>query len=199
MSKPVILASASEIRRTLLVNAGLNVETIPARIDEDAIRAALQAEDATPRDVADALAEYKARKISEKRPEALVIGCDQVLEFRGEVLTKAPDIDTARAQLKHLRGQQHKLLSAVVVYEAGQPLWRHVGEVRLQMRAFSDAYMKDYLARNWTSVQHAVGCYQLEAEGVRLFARIEGDYFTVLGLPLVELLNFLTTRGAVPA
>lgn len=199
MSQNIILASGSEIRKQLLVQAGVDVETIPARIDEDAIRAALEAEDANPRDIADTLAEYKARKISEKRPEALVIGCDQVLEFKGEVLTKAASIEEARKQLLRLRAQRHKLLSAVVVYQGGQPLWRHVGEVRLQMRAFSDSYLNDYLSRNWTSVQQAVGCYKLEEEGVRLFARIEGDYFTVLGLPLVEILNYLTTRGALPA
>lgn len=199
MSQNIILASGSEIRKQLLVQAGVDVETIPARIDEHAIRAALEAEDANPRDIADTLAEYKARKISEKRPEALVIGCDQVLEFKGEVLTKAASIEEARKQLLRLRAQRHKLLSAVVVYQGGQPLWRHVGEVRLQMRAFSDSYLNDYLSRNWTSVQQAVGCYKLEEEGVRLFARIEGDYFTVLGLPLVEILNYLTTRGALPA
>lgn len=199
MSQNIILASGSEIRKQLLVQAGVDVETIPARIDEDAIRAALEAEDANPRDIADTLAEYKARKISEKRPEALVIGCDQVLEFKGEVLTKAASIEEARQQLLRLRAQRHKLLSAVVVYQGGEPLWRHVGEVRLQMRAFSDSYLNDYLSRNWTSVQQAVGCYKLEEEGVRLFARIEGDYFTVLGLPLVEILNYLTTRGALPA
>lgn len=199
MTHPVILASASEIRRQLLERAGVTVEVVPARIDEEAIRAALEAEDATPRDVADALAEYKARKISEKRPEALVIGCDQVLEFRGEVLSKPDSIDDARAQLRRLRAQRHKLLSAAVVYEGGQPLWRHVGEVRLQMRPFSDAYLEVYLARNWDSVQHAVGCYKLEEEGVRLFSRVEGDYFTVLGLPLLELLSFLMSRKAVMA
>lgn len=199
MSAPVILASASEIRRDLLVRAGVPVEVQPARIDEEAIRESLIAEDATPRDVADALAEFKAQRISLKNPGAVVLGCDQVLEFRGEVLSKVPDIDTARAQLKRLRAQRHKLLSAVVAYKDGEPLWRHVGEVRLQMRPFSDAYLDDYLSRNWTSVQHSVGCYKLEEEGVRLFSRVEGDYFTVLGLPLLEVLTFLTTRGTVPA
>lgn len=199
MTKPIILASGSSIRRTLLENAGVSVTVMPARIDEDAIRHALEAEDATPRDVADTLAEFKARKISDKNPGALVIGCDQVLEFKGRVLTKAADVATARTQLKQLRGNQHKLMSAAVLYDDGKPVWRHVGETRLMMRPFSDAYLDDYLERNWASVQSAVGCYKLEEEGVRLFSRVEGDYFNVLGLPLLELLNHLTVTGTLTA
>jgi septum formation protein len=199
MTKPIILASGSSIRRELLENAGVPVSVMPARIDEDAIRQSLEAEDATPRDVADTLAEFKARKISDKNPGALVIGCDQVLEFKGLVMTKAPDVAAARAQLKKLRGNQHKLMSAAVLYDDGKPVWRHVGETRLRMRPFSDAYLDDYLDRNWASVQSAVGCYKLEEEGVRLFSRIEGDYFNVLGLPLLELLNHLTVTGTLTA
>lgn len=199
MTKPIILASGSSIRRELLENAGVAVSVMPARIDEDAIRQSLEAEDATPRDVADTLAEFKARKISDKNPGALVIGCDQVLEFKGEVMIKAPDVASARTQLKKLRGNQHKLMSAAVLYDDGKPVWRHVGETRLRMRPFSDAYLDDYLDRNWASVQSAVGCYKLEEEGVRLFSRIEGDYFNVLGLPLLELLNHLTVTGTLTA
>ncbi|MHC0052032.1 Maf family protein [Actibacterium sp. D379-3] len=199
MADPVILASSSDIRQKLLRQAGVPFEVLPARIDEDMIRAALEADGATPRDVADALAEFKARKISEKRPEAQVIGCDQVLELQGAVLAKPRDMSDARAQLGALRATHHKLLSAVVIYEAGKPVWRHVGQVRLTMRPFSDTYMEEYLTRNWDSVKHSVGCYKLEEEGVRLFSRVEGDYFTVLGLPLLELLSYLTTNGTVQA
>ncbi|WP_095587813.1 Maf family protein [Actibacterium ureilyticum] len=195
MPTKIILASASEIRRDLLRRAGVVVDTLPARIDEDAIRAALESEGATPRDIADALAEFKARKISEKHPDALVIGCDQVLDCGGTVFSKPADPDMAAEQLRQLRGKPHKLLSAAVIYENGKPLWRHVGQVRLTMRPFSDAYLDDYLTRNWDSVRHAVGCYKLEEEGVRLFSRVEGDYFNVLGLPLIELLGYLTARG----
>ncbi|WP_372604477.1 nucleoside triphosphate pyrophosphatase [Actibacterium sp.] len=199
MPKPVILASASQIRQDLLRQAGLEFQIKPARIDEDAIRAALEAEGATPRDVADALAEFKARKVSEKQPEALVIGCDQVLAFKGRILSKPRDIADARAQLTLLRGQSHKLLSAVVIYEDAKPVWRHVGEVRLTMRDFSDAYLDAYLARNWDSIRHAVGCYKLEEEGVRLFSGVDGDYFNVLGLPLFQMLAFLTQNGTLQA
>ena len=126
------------------------------------------------------------------------IGCDQVLEHGGALLSKPTDIADARAQLRALRGQTHKLLSAAVIYGAGKPLWRHVGTVRLRMHDLSDDYIDAYLDRNWNSIRHAVGCYKLEEEGARLFSRIDGDYFTVLGLPLLEVLSYLTLRGTLP-
>lgn len=195
----LILASASTIRRELLRRAGIKVEAMAARVDEEQIRAALQAEGAKPRDVADTLAEMKARKLAERHGDAVVIGCDQVLEFEGEVWGKADSPDAARAQLRRLRGKEHRLLSAVVLYEQAKPVWRHVGEVRLTMRPFTDDYLDDYLARNWDQIRHSVGGYQLEGEGVRLMTRVEGDYFTVLGLPLVPLLTYLGQRGFIPA
>ena len=195
MSGSIILASASEIRKTLLQNAGVAVTTSLARIDEETIKAAMMAEGALPRDVADALADGKARKVSLKNPDALVIGCDQVLEFGGRILSKPRDPDEARHQLRALRNGQHALLSAAVVYEGGTPKWRHVGVARLTMRDFSDSYLEDYVTRNWGSIRHSVGGYKLEEEGVRLFSRIDGDYFTILGVPLLELLSYLTVRG----
>jgi len=195
----LILASQSEIRARLLGAAGVAVEALAARIDEDAIRTALEAEEATPRDIADTLAEMKARKLAEKHPDAVVIGCDQVLDFRKRVWGKPETPDAARAQLQALRGQTHRLLSAVVLYERSEPVWRHVGEVRLTMRVFSDAYLDDYLARNWDSARHSVGAYKLEEEGARLFSAVDGDYFTVLGLPLLPLLGYLGQRGWIAA
>ncbi|MDV7270565.1 Maf family protein [Thioclava sp. A2] len=195
MSIPVILASASEIRATLLRNAGLEVQIKPARIDEDMIRAGLEAEDALPHDVADTLAELKAAKVSSKNPGALVLGADQLLELKGQIFSKPDTPEDARAQLRALSGKTHRLLSALVVLCDGQPLWRHIAPVRLTMHDLSDAFIDDYVSRNWESIRWAVGCYKLEEEGVRLFSRIEGDYFAVLGLPLIEFLNWLRARG----
>ena len=197
--KPLLLASGSEIRATLLRNAGLRFDIARPRVDEDAIRASLRAEETGPRDVADALAEFKAVKVSDKHPGALVIGCDQVLDLDGAVLTKPESPAAARQQLMDLRGKTHRLLSAVVICENGRPLWRHVGIARLTMRDFSEGYLDAYLTRNWPEVGNSVGAYMLEAEGVRLFSRIEGDYFTILGLPLIELLTWLGIRGDIAA
>lgn len=197
MTRPLLLASASEIRLQLLRNAGLEVTAVPARVDEEAIKAALVAENAKPHDIADALAEVKARKISEKNPDGLVLGCDQVLAFNGHVFGKPEDIDAARAQLWQFRNETHQLLSAVVLYDGAKPVWRHISKASLTMRALSDDYLDDYLTRNWPSARHSVGAYKLEEEGVRLFSAIDGDYFTILGLPLLPLLSYLGTRGFI--
>ncbi|TCK99812.1 septum formation protein [Shimia isoporae] len=195
MPAKLVLASGSEIRATLLRNSGVDFDINPGRVDEEMIRRGLEAEGASPRDIADALAESKARKVSAKSPGALVLGCDQVLDFQGRVFSKPDSPEAAKAQLEQLRGQRHMLHSAAVLYENGEPVWRFVGVVRLFMRDFSDSYLKGYLARNWESIRHSVGGYKLEEEGVRLFEKIDGDYFTVLGMPLVEILSYLTTRG----
>ncbi|MDF1716556.1 MAG: Maf family nucleotide pyrophosphatase [Antarcticimicrobium sp.] len=199
MSVPIILASGSEVRATLLRKAGVQVEAISPRIDEDAVKAALMSEAAAPRDIADTLAELKARKISERMPGAMVIGCDQVLDFEGSLLSKPETPEEALDQLRRMRGRRHKLLSAAVICRDGRPEWRHVGQVRLTMREASDSYLQGYVARNWDSIRHSVGAYKLEEEGVRLFTAIDGDYFTVLGMPLLELLNFLMLRGEIDA
>lgn len=195
----LLLASQSTIRLSLLRNAGLTVEAHPARIDENSLRAALQAEDATPRDIADALAEAKALKLALRHPDALVLGCDQILALGPRIFAKAESRDEARQQLTELSGQTHQLLSALVLYDMGQPIWRHVGVARLTMRDLSPAYLDAYLDRNWPDVRHSVGCYQIEQEGIRLFSTAEGDYFTILGLPLLPLLNYLSLRGFIPS
>lgn len=193
----LILATSSETRRQMMAKSGLSAEAIPARIDEVAIRASLEAESAKPRDIADALAEMKARKVAEKHPGAIVIGSDQVLAFAGSVHGKPETLDSARARLQTLRGQTHQLISAVVVYEDARPVWRHVAEARLTMGNFSDHWLDGYLARNWDSIRHSAGGYKLEEEGVRLFTDIKGDWFTIMGMPLLPLLAWLTNRGFI--
>lgn len=197
MTTPIILASTSDIRAQLLRNAGVSFDIIKARIDEDSVKHAMQAEDAPPRDIADALAEMKARKVADKFPDAMVIGCDQVLALDKQILSKPTSPEDAKQQLQQMRGERHMLLSAAVIYHEGKPVWRHIGQVRLRMRDVSDAYLDGYISRNWDDIRHSVGAYQLEAEGVRLFHSIEGDYFNALGLPLLPLLAFLTLRGVI--
>ena len=196
---PLLLASQSAIRLTLLCNAGLDVQPHPARIDEDSLRTALQAEDATPRDIADALAEAKALKLAQRHPAGLVLGCDQILALGPRIFAKPDSRAEARQQLLALAGHSHQLLSAAVLYDQGRPIWRHVGTARLTMRQPTADYLDSYLDRVWPAIGHSVGGYQLEGEGIRLFSAIEGDYFTILGLPLLPLLNFLSLRGFIPS
>lgn len=197
MTRPLILASGSAIRATLLTNAALPFTVQVPRIDEETIKASLLAENASPRDIADTLAEMKARRIAEKSPGALVLACDQVLSHEGALLSKPQDQAEAEAQITALSGSRHTLHSAAVIYEEARPVWRHVGTVHLTMARLSPGYIHGYVRRNWDSIRHAVGAYKLEEEGVRLFTRIDGDHFHVLGMPLLELLAFLADRGDI--
>lgn len=197
MPRPLILASSSAVRGNLLRAAGLEVDQIPARVDEDSVKAALLAEEATPRDLADTLAEMKASKIAERHPQSLVLGCDQVLALGQRVFSKPESPDDALSQLADLRGRTHQLLSAIVLYDSREPIWRHVGVARLTMRQMSDGWLDAYVRRNWDHIRHSVGGYLLEEEGIRLFSQIEGDYFTILGLPMLPLLDYLDQRGFI--
>lgn len=199
MPADLVLASASPIRATLLSRAGLVFSAEPARIDEEGLRAALQAEGANARSLADILAEQKACKVSLRRPGALVIGSDQILDIDGEILTKPNTQEEAEQQLRRLRGRSHDLNSAVVLARDGRPLWRSVDTARLTMRDFSDSYLQSYLSRNWPGLRDSVGGYKIEEEGLRLFSGIEGSYFTILGLPLLDLLCQLAVINEIPA
>ncbi|KQY35192.1 septum formation protein Maf [Caulobacter sp. Root1455] len=195
---PVTLASKSSARQAILRNAGVVFEAVGSGVDEDAAKAGLLAEGASPREVADALAELKAFKVSTKRP-GLVIGSDQTLELDGTLLDKVDTVEAARERLIQLRGKVHKLHSAVVVARDGRPIWRVVETAQLSVRPFSDAWLDDYLERNGPDVLSSVGCYFLEGEGVQMFDRIDGDYFAILGLPVVGLFDFLRLHGALQA
>lgn len=198
MSGPIILASKSAARRAVLQGAGVPFEIAVAGVDEDAAKTEMLARGASPRDVAEALAEQKAVRISGARP-GLVVGADQTLEFEGGLYDKVDTVDAARARLKLLRGKPHQLHSAVVVARDGAPIWRETVSATLAMRDFSDAFLEAYLAEEGEAALGSVGCYRLEGLGAQLFARIEGDYFTILGLPLLGLLDLLRQHEVLSA
>ena len=193
----VILASGSEIRATLLRGAGVVFDIEVAKIDEVAIIASLKAEKVKPHEIADTLAEYKAQRIAARHDDKLVIGCDQILVCDNQIYEKVASVGDACKKLKTLRGRPHQLISSVVVFENGRPVWRHIGRAQLIMRDFSDAFLDDYLEQQGDSILSSVGCYKLEGAGAQLFSHIQGDYFTILGLPLLEVLGFLRTRGVL--
>jgi septum formation protein len=196
----LILASQSVSRRALLSAAGVDFAAETAGVDEDAVKAALLAQGRTARDVADALAEMKALKVSQLHPDALVLGCDSTVDTdNGDLLDKPDTRDEAEAQLRRLAGATHRLHSAAVVAQGGMPLWRHVDTARLTMRSFSDDFLQSYLNAEWPAIGSCVGGYRLEGLGVQLFSRIEGSHFTIIGLPLLPLLAWLRDRGEMPA
>lgn len=194
----VILASKSAARRAVLSGAGVPFEVVVAGVDEDAVKTSMLAQGATPRDVADALAEIKAVKVSASRP-GFVIGSDQTLEFEGRLYDKAETVEAARERLQALRGKPHQLHSAVVVARDGAPIWHEVVSATLTMRDFSDEFLESYLAGEGEQALGSVGCYRLEGPGAQLFSAIEGDYFTILGLPLMGLLDLLRRHGVLSA
>jgi septum formation protein len=197
LTRPIILASASKSRANLLRAAGVKVDIIPACTDEDSIKASLKADGATAAQCAETLAELKAIQISHRHHEALVIGADQMLECDGEWFDKPVDMACAQQQLLKLRGKSHVLPTAVAVALNGSRIWHHLAMPRLTVRPFAGSFIDSYLAEAGPAVLSSVGAYQLEGPGVQLFSRIEGDFFTILGLPLLELLAFLREHGTL--
>jgi septum formation protein len=193
----LILASTSATRQRLLREAGLGFDSQAPGVDEDAVKASLKSEQAGAAQIAETLAELKALRVSARQPEALVIGADQVLDCNGVLFDKPPDLAHARAQLQALRGKIHILATAVCVAQNGARLWHHNAQARLIMRPFSDAFLDDYLKAAGADVLGSVGVYRLEGLGAQLFSRIDGDFFTILGLPLLPLLDFLRGRGVL--
>jgi septum formation protein len=197
--REIVLASGSRARREMLAAAGVHFTVQAADVDEPAIRARMYEVDpcVDPKKVAAVLAAAKAEDVSGKIAGSLIIGADQVLALDGELLSKAPSIEEARAALGRLRGRTHELHSAVAFAQKGKVTWAHVATARLTMRDFSDAFLDDYLTRAGDRVSQSVGAYELEGLGVQLFDKIEGDYFTVLGLPLLPVLAEMRARGII--
>ncbi|NOT41948.1 MAG: septum formation protein Maf [Alphaproteobacteria bacterium] len=195
----IVLASGSTTRQRLLRAAGVVFSVDVAHVDEASVIESLIAEMAPPRDVADLLAELKAAKVSARHPQAFVIGADQVLSAGQELFQKPGTVAGAREQLRRLRGRTHVLSSAVCVAREGSVVWRVVQEARLEMRDFSDAFLESYLADAGEDILGSVGAYHVEGSGIQLFSKIDGDTFTILGLPLVPLLDFLRTHGMLKA
>lgn len=193
----LILASASPHRRALLENAGVAVEAFASRIDERAVEGPLVESGVGPEDIADILAEAKASEVSERFADALVIGADQTLGLEGDLLHKAGTMEAARRQLLLLSGRTHRLTSAVVLASGGRTLWRHSGTADITFRSLTPPEIGRYLAKAGEGALSSVGCYQVEGLGVRLIERIEGDLFTVIGLPLLPLLSELRRRRAI--
>lgn len=196
MSAPVlVLASGSRTRAAMLEQAGVSAILDKPLVDEDEVKAAGRAEGVPADAVAEALAELKAQRITRRHPGALVVGADQMLECEGRWFDKPTDRAAARAQLLDLRGKTHRLVSCAVVVRDGERMWHKVDSARLTMRNFSESFLDDYLDRVGDEVLHSVGAYQLEGLGAQLFQRVEGDFFTILGLPLLPLLGFLRVHG----
>jgi septum formation protein len=171
-----------------------------AGVDEESAKLALRADGLNARSLADALAEMKAVKLSRKHPTDLVLGCDQVASTEdGTMLDKPGSRAEARAQLLGLRGTVHRLTSAAVICEGGAPVWRHIDVAKLAMRDFSEAFLDSYLDAEWPAIAGCVGGYRIEALGAQLFARVDGSHFTILGLPLLPLLDYLRVRGVLAA
>jgi septum formation protein len=193
----IVLASKSRSRAAILTGAGVPHRTEDSGVDEGELKTRLLAAGATPRDVAERLGEAKALAVSAQRPDAIVVGADQTLDLGGQLFDKAADLTEARERLVAMRGRGHALHGGLVAAERGRVVWRTTETSRLWMRDFSDSWLDGYLARGGEALLGSVGCYLLEGEGAQLFERIEGDYFAILGLPLLPLLAFLRERGAL--
>ncbi len=196
-SHPLVLASASGVRRRLLENAGLDFQVDAANVDEENLKTAIRAEGGGAGEVAETLAELKAVTVSHRHPQALVIGADQTLDCNGQFFDKPADMDHARGHLTALAGRTHTLHSSVCVVERGARLWHENAAAHLTMWPLSESFIDNYLQRAGADICESVGAYRLEGLGIQLFQRIDGDFFTILGLPLLPLLAYLRQRAVL--
>lgn len=197
MVERIVLASGSRFRKAMLEAAGVDVDVIPAKIDERAVEKTLEGTGASPEEVAQILAEAKALDVSERNPGRLVLGCDQTLSLGDELFHKPRDMEDARHHLLKLSGRTHQLNSAAVLARNGETFWHHVGVANLTMRKLEPAFVGRHLARVGPMALNSVGAYQIEGEGIQLFEKIEGDHFTIVGLPLMPLLEELRELGVI--
>ena len=198
VAQRLVLASQSSSRRAMLTAAGVVFDAVSAGVDEESAKAALLDEGLAARDMADALAELKAIKVSSGDGQALVLGCDSIVALEdGTMLDKPRDRAQAAAHLQRLSGKRHELVSAAVIAEGGRPVWRVVDRARMHVRPLSEAFIEHYLDLEWPEIAGCVGCYRIEGPGAQLFSRIEGSQFTVLGLPLLPVLDYLRVRGVL--
>lgn len=197
MVERIVLASGSPFRKAMLEAAGVDIDVVPAKIDERVVEKTLEGTGASPEDVAQVLAEAKALDVSERSPGRLVLGCDQTLSLGDELFHKPRDMEDARRHLLKLSGRTHQLNSAAVLARNGETFWHHVGVANLTMRRLEPAFIGRHLARVGPMALNSVGAYQIEGEGIQLFEKIEGDHFTIVGLPLLPLLKELRDLGAI--
>ncbi|WP_174298278.1 Maf family protein [Sphingomonas bacterium] len=197
---PMVLASGSASRRAMLTAAGVPFEAVAPGVDEEAAKAALRADGRSPRETADALAELKAVKVSARIPDALVLGSDSLVVLDdGAILDKPVSREQAADHLRMMSGRVHDLVSAAVIAQDGRPVWRVVDRARMHVRPLSKGFIAGYLDAEWPAIASCVGCYRIEGPGTQLFASIEGSQFTVLGLPLLPVLDYLRVRGIMAA
>jgi septum formation protein len=197
MSGPLILASGSESRKRMLEAAGIVFETVIPAVNEEETKAALITKKAAPREIAAALAELKAMTVSKRRPDATVLGADQLLVCDGTFYDKAKDLESAKRILRDLRKRKHELVTVATLIKSSAVLWRHVDTAQLWMRDFSDAFLDAYVASEGRALLTCVGCYRIEGPGAQLFSRIKGDHFTIQGLPLLVVLAALREIGVI--
>ena len=193
---PIILASGSKIRAQILLDADVPFEVLSKPVDETAIKLAMLSEGARIRDIADAVAEAKSIRVS-RDSSGLVIGADQIMTMEGKLFDKPPTKKAARERLLSMRGKAHKLIGAIVICENGAPVWRHMSVVTLHVRDFSNEWLEDYIAAEGQLMTKSVGAYRLEGRGAQLFSKVDGDSFSIMGLSLLPLLDYLRLRGAL--